>query len=139
MKGNLDESDRFMMDPVGFISEFAKNWSQPSHIILFNNEEKHLKHFLSSHSFEEVRISPWTLSLLTFDQFSINFTKFGLCLPDKKILSCSFQGGSRSSIISRRVCFEVMALKPQFKVPVSLIWRRPDDSLPHSRITWFPV
>ncbi|KAK1418396.1 hypothetical protein QVD17_27540 [Tagetes erecta] len=53
VKGNLDESDRFLMDPVAFISEFAKNWSQPSHIILFNNEEKHLKHFLSSHSFEE--------------------------------------------------------------------------------------
>ncbi|XP_076914903.1 mannosyltransferase APTG1-like [Bidens hawaiensis] len=52
VKGNLDESDRFMMDPIGFIAEFAKNWSQPSHIILFNNEEKHLKDFLSSHSYE---------------------------------------------------------------------------------------
>ncbi|XP_076958345.1 mannosyltransferase APTG1-like [Bidens hawaiensis] len=52
VKGNLDESDRFMMDPIGFITEFAKNWSQPSHIILFNNEEKHLKDFLSSHSYD---------------------------------------------------------------------------------------
>ncbi|KAJ0886752.1 putative GPI mannosyltransferase [Helianthus annuus] len=55
VKGNLDESDRFMTDPIGFTSEFAKNWSQPSHIVLFNNEEKHLKDFLSSHSYEETK------------------------------------------------------------------------------------
>ncbi|XP_024976970.1 GPI mannosyltransferase 3 isoform X3 [Cynara cardunculus var. scolymus] len=53
VKGIPDESDRFMMDPMGFISQFAKNWSQPSHIVLFDNEEKHLKDFLLSHSFEE--------------------------------------------------------------------------------------
>ncbi|XP_076889169.1 mannosyltransferase APTG1-like [Bidens hawaiensis] len=52
VKGTLDESDRFMMDPSGFITEFAKNWSQPSHVILFNNEEKHVKDFLLSHSYE---------------------------------------------------------------------------------------
>ncbi|GKC99403.1 GPI mannosyltransferase 3 [Tanacetum coccineum] len=45
----------FMMDPIGFASEFAKNWSKPSHIILFESEEKHLKDFLLSQSFEEVQ------------------------------------------------------------------------------------
>ncbi|GJT64865.1 GPI mannosyltransferase 3 [Tanacetum coccineum] len=53
VKGIPDESDRFMMDPIGFASEFAKNWSKPSHIILFESEEKHLKDFLLSQSFEE--------------------------------------------------------------------------------------
>lgn len=43
-----------MMDPVGFASEFAKNWSLPSHIVLFDSEEKLLKDFLISHSFKEV-------------------------------------------------------------------------------------
>ncbi|XP_028063409.1 GPI mannosyltransferase 3 [Camellia sinensis] len=54
-KGVLDESDRFMMDPVGFASEFAKNWSLPSHIVLFDSQEKLLKDFLKSHSFQEKR------------------------------------------------------------------------------------
>ncbi|XP_059637560.1 mannosyltransferase APTG1 isoform X2 [Cornus florida] len=54
-KGTLDESDRFMMDPVGFASEFAINWSLPSHIVLFDSQEKLLKNFLFSHSFEEIR------------------------------------------------------------------------------------
>ncbi|XP_071729642.1 mannosyltransferase APTG1-like isoform X2 [Rutidosis leptorrhynchoides] len=53
VKGTPDESDNFMMDPIGFMSEFAKNWSQPSHIILFDNEEKQLKEFLFTHSFVE--------------------------------------------------------------------------------------
>ncbi|KAI3747923.1 hypothetical protein L6452_10662 [Arctium lappa] len=53
VKGIPDESDRFMMDPIGFVSEFVKNWSQPSHIVLFDSEEKHLKDFLLSHSFQE--------------------------------------------------------------------------------------
>lgn len=53
VKGIPDESDRFIMDPIGFISEFAKNWSRPSHIVLFDNEETHVKDFLISHSFEE--------------------------------------------------------------------------------------
>ena len=53
-KGTPDESDRFMMDPVGFATKFAKNWSVPSHIVLFDSEEKLLKDFLVSHSFKEV-------------------------------------------------------------------------------------
>lgn len=54
-KGNLDESDRFMMDPVSFASAFAKNWSTPSHIVLFDSEERLLRDFLISHSFREIR------------------------------------------------------------------------------------
>lgn len=49
-----DESDRFMMDPVSFVSEFSKNWSTPSHVVLFNAEERLLRDFLTSHSFKEV-------------------------------------------------------------------------------------
>ncbi|PPD94583.1 hypothetical protein GOBAR_DD08396 [Gossypium barbadense] len=54
-KGMPAESDRFMMDPVSFAVDFAKNWSRPSHIVLFDSEERHLKDFLVSHSFREVR------------------------------------------------------------------------------------
>ncbi|GMY35497.1 GPI mannosyltransferase 3 isoform X2 [Fagus crenata] len=54
-KGILDESDRFMMDPVNFASEFAKNWSIPSHVVLFDSEERLLRDFLISHSFRETR------------------------------------------------------------------------------------
>lgn len=53
-KGTPDESDQFMMDPVSFASEFAKNWSLPSHIVIFDSEEKKLRDFLVSHSFKEV-------------------------------------------------------------------------------------
>lgn len=53
-KGIPDESDRFMMDPIGFATEFAKNWSLPSHIVLFYSEERLLRDFLVSHSFKEV-------------------------------------------------------------------------------------
>ncbi|KAL8166170.1 hypothetical protein V2J09_007669 [Rumex salicifolius] len=52
-RGTPDESDRFMMDPPGFVSEFSKNWTLPSHIILFDSEEKPLKDFLVSNSFQE--------------------------------------------------------------------------------------
>ncbi|GMI89136.1 abnormal pollen tube guidance 1 [Hibiscus trionum] len=54
-KGIPAESDRFMMDPVTFSTDFARNWSHPSHIVLFDSEERHLKDFLVSHSFKEVR------------------------------------------------------------------------------------
>ncbi|KAK9275656.1 hypothetical protein L1049_022923 [Liquidambar formosana] len=54
-KGILDESDRFMLDPVGFASELGKNWSLPSHIVLFDSEERQLKEFLIAHSFKEIR------------------------------------------------------------------------------------
>ncbi|KAK4369209.1 hypothetical protein RND71_013001 [Anisodus tanguticus] len=39
-KRALDESDRFLVDPAGFATEFAKNWSTPSHIVLFDSQEK---------------------------------------------------------------------------------------------------
>lgn len=53
-KGVPDESDRFMMDPVSFVSEYAKNWSSPSHIVLFDSEEQKLKNFLFSFDYREV-------------------------------------------------------------------------------------
>lgn len=43
-----------MMDPAGFASKYAKNWSIPSHIVLFESEENLLKDFLVSHSYREV-------------------------------------------------------------------------------------
>lgn len=55
VKGIPDESDRFLMDPVGFASQLAKNWSQPSHLILFDSEEKQLMDFLILHSFQEIK------------------------------------------------------------------------------------
>lgn len=55
-KGNLDESDQFMMDPIGFIKEFSKTWSLPSDIVVFDSQEQLLKDFLVSHNFHEVHI-----------------------------------------------------------------------------------
>ncbi|KAG2245301.1 hypothetical protein Bca52824_092840 [Brassica carinata] len=55
-KGKLDESDRFMMDPLGFVSELAGNWSErPSHIVMFASEERKLRDFIIQHSFREVK------------------------------------------------------------------------------------
>ncbi|KAK3221605.1 hypothetical protein Dsin_008630 [Dipteronia sinensis] len=51
----LAESDRFMMDPVGFTSEIAKNGPLPSHIVIFESEERPLKNLLISYSFREKR------------------------------------------------------------------------------------
>ncbi|XP_026405956.1 GPI mannosyltransferase 3-like isoform X1 [Papaver somniferum] len=51
----LDESDRFMIDPVGFLSDMVKGWAVPSHIVLFDSQEKQLKEFLISHSFIEIK------------------------------------------------------------------------------------
>ncbi|KAL5580119.1 hypothetical protein UlMin_012561 [Ulmus minor] len=62
-KGIPDESDHFMMDPVGFVSECAKNWSIPSHIELFKSEDKRLRDFLISYSFREMtRLVIWTVA-----------------------------------------------------------------------------
>lgn len=55
-KGKLDESDRFMMDPLGIVSELAGNWSEPpSHIVMFASEERKLRDFIIQHSFREVK------------------------------------------------------------------------------------
>lgn len=44
------------MDPIGFATEMAKNWtSSPSHIVLFDSEERLLREFLNSHSYIEIR------------------------------------------------------------------------------------
>ncbi|KAK9130245.1 hypothetical protein Sjap_010732 [Stephania japonica] len=53
--GVLDESDRFMLDPTGFVSDLVKDWSIPSHIVLFDSHERQLKEFLNQHSFVEVK------------------------------------------------------------------------------------
>lgn len=54
-KGILDESNQFLEDPVGFATKLARNWSLPSHIVLFDSQEKLLKEFLVSHHFKEIR------------------------------------------------------------------------------------
>ncbi|KAK4431922.1 GPI mannosyltransferase 3 [Sesamum alatum] len=54
-KGIIDESDQFLDDPLGFATKFARNWTQPSHIVLFDSQEKPLKEFLVSHHYYEVR------------------------------------------------------------------------------------
>ncbi|KAL5697329.1 Mannosyltransferase aptg1 [Ranunculus cassubicifolius] len=54
-KGVPDESDQFMMDPVGFVSELVKDWSVPSHIVLFESQETRVKELLGLHSFREVK------------------------------------------------------------------------------------
>ncbi|GFP85497.1 GPI mannosyltransferase 3 [Phtheirospermum japonicum] len=53
-KGILDESDRFLKDPFGFVTTLARNWTLPSHIVIFDSQEKLLKEFLVSHNFFEV-------------------------------------------------------------------------------------
>ena len=53
----LDESDRFMSNPASFMSEMTRNWSLPSHIVVFNSEERQLMDFLFSHSFFEVKLN----------------------------------------------------------------------------------
>ncbi|KAM0952550.1 putative hexosyltransferase [Dioscorea sansibarensis] len=54
-KGYLDESDQFMSNPVGFVLAMLENSSLPSHLVLFESEEKHLRELLVSHSFKEVK------------------------------------------------------------------------------------
>ncbi|XP_044463121.1 mannosyltransferase APTG1 [Mangifera indica] len=51
----LDESDQFLIDPVGFTSEIAKNRSLPSHVVLFSSEEKLLRDLLISYSYKELQ------------------------------------------------------------------------------------
>ncbi|XP_074264446.1 mannosyltransferase APTG1 isoform X1 [Silene latifolia] len=53
--GVPDESDRFMLDPFAFTSDFARNWSLPSHIVMFDSEETKLKGLLISLNFREVK------------------------------------------------------------------------------------
>ncbi|KAI9126033.1 hypothetical protein K1719_003451 [Acacia pycnantha] len=52
-KGVLDESDRFLMNPLAFVSEYTKNWSQPSHIVLYDSEEQKLRNYLISLDYRE--------------------------------------------------------------------------------------
>ncbi|XP_047941262.1 mannosyltransferase APTG1-like [Salvia hispanica] len=54
-RGILDESDQFLKDPIGFTTKLAQTWNRPSHIALFDSEEKPLKGFLASHHFKEIK------------------------------------------------------------------------------------
>ncbi|KAG8372474.1 hypothetical protein BUALT_Bualt12G0069900 [Buddleja alternifolia] len=54
-KGILDESDKFLADPIGFAAALARNWSLPSHIVLFDSQERLLKEFLISNHFQEIK------------------------------------------------------------------------------------
>ncbi|XP_049932426.1 mannosyltransferase APTG1 isoform X2 [Nymphaea colorata] len=54
-EGYVDESDSFLLDPAKFTSLMALDWKQPSHILLFDSQERHLKDFLTSHSYKEIR------------------------------------------------------------------------------------
>lgn len=53
-KGSLDESDQFLKDPLNFATNFSQKWSRPSHIVVFDSQEKPLKEFLASQHFKEV-------------------------------------------------------------------------------------
>lgn len=64
-KGIPDESDHFMMDPVSFVT-LMTNGSLPSHVVLFDSEEKLLRDFLISHSFTEVHAEPMSIYSFAF-------------------------------------------------------------------------
>jgi len=42
-----DESDHFIMDPVGITEELANNWLLQSHIVSFESEERALREFFA--------------------------------------------------------------------------------------------
>lgn len=91
-RGVPDESDRFMMDPVGFIKELANDWSLLSHIVLFESEERALREFLLLHSFKEVDIN------FNVDNYCLNPSalSFGLCffLMTRTINDCRSRDSS---------------------------------------------
>jgi len=55
-----------MMDPVSFVSTLMTNGSLPSHVVLFDSEEKLLRDFLISHSFIEVHAEPMSIYSFAF-------------------------------------------------------------------------
>jgi hypothetical protein len=62
-KEALDESDRFLMNPLDFVGEVFGNLSSFSHIVLFESEERRVLQLLLRDSFQEV-ISHFTLVTL---------------------------------------------------------------------------
>jgi hypothetical protein len=86
-KGVLDESDRFMMDPVSFMSKYAQDWSHPSHIVLFDSEEEKLRRFLISFDYREViyKTCPKLIFALNTCNLYIFFFKFEISTTGKKI------------------------------------------------------
>lgn len=75
-KGVPDESDRFLMDPAAFVLEYSKNWSQPSHIVLYDSEEQKLRNYLISLDYREVLILIRQYLFLSSIFGSNNWTKF---------------------------------------------------------------
>ncbi|XP_020115189.1 GPI mannosyltransferase 3-like isoform X1 [Ananas comosus] len=51
----LDESDQFMLNPADFVTHMFRNVSLPSHLVLFDSQEVHLRGLLISHSFQQVK------------------------------------------------------------------------------------
>lgn len=111
-----DESDRFMMEPSGFAFELAKTWSLPSHIVLFDSEERKLREFLSLHSFKEVNVEPNHLipsnSIIYFPGVCScvwSFSRFydnEFPISDKEVFPHPLQGGSGSASIGCCLCFD---------------------------------
>lgn len=52
----LDESDQFMLNPADFVTHMFRNVSLPSHLVLFDSQEIHLRELLISHSFQQVNL-----------------------------------------------------------------------------------
>lgn len=116
-RGVLDESDRFMMSPVDFAYNMATNWSLPSHIVLFDSQEKQLREFLTSHLFKEVSFKYIMMLFLTTTLWKCNSRScyFDACIffnepcyfvTGKEILPCALQSGSRSSVVCSCLCFD---------------------------------
>lgn len=73
-RGVPDESDHFKMDPVGSTEELANDRSLPSHVVLFESEERALREFLLLHSFLSKR---WIL-ISTQHRLNPSAFSFGL-------------------------------------------------------------
>ena len=50
----MDESDRFIRDPSGFVSNMLENLPLPSHLVLFDSQELRLRDILALHGYTKV-------------------------------------------------------------------------------------
>jgi phosphatidylinositol glycan class B len=92
-KGVLDESDRFMMDPVSFMSKYAKDSSHHSHIVLFDSEEKKLRSFLISFDYREVicKTCPKLIFALNTCNLYTFFSNLKFQLQEKRFFNAHFK------------------------------------------------
>lgn len=51
----IDESDRFMRDPVGFVLDMFSSLLLPSHIVLFDSQAVQLREVLALHGYVQVQ------------------------------------------------------------------------------------